>query len=299
LLQQRVADRAQVVAHLCLGHTKMDAELPWKKPKTQRGTKRAFVLAALQTTDAPLKQILDTWAVHNAVTEADRVKKTPSEYLEELTPEQDEALNEAYYTQLRGAIGGMRSFWEWFNRNNPKQIAAKARLGQPTGKTRPVTYRDGRTGTYEYKHGPRGRRGRCPRRVWTGWSDGRGCESRGPMLVHVLSSLTEPCLDLATLSTGPWVSGAGAMPAETGRIGGHGPRRSDCAPRGPINPDRIPRRPQTCAPDLSTTPSRPVHWRDAVAVDRQQQGCGQRGRDLLQQRVADRAQVVAHFVLAK
>ena len=119
-------------------------------------SKRDFMLASLKADENLQPRDVEAfWKEKKTVENVDRdvTRKPASKYYEELTAEQLEALNDGYYRQLRGSTGA-RGFWEWFNRNNPKQIESIENKGQPSGKTKNVTYKDGSTGVYEYKVKP-------------------------------------------------------------------------------------------------------------------------------------------------
>jgi hypothetical protein len=48
-----------------------------------------------------------------------------------------EALNDAYYRELKGSVGA-RAFYEWFKRNNARQRKSLEDKGKETGKKRKV-----------------------------------------------------------------------------------------------------------------------------------------------------------------
>eukprot|EP01047_Picozoa_sp_COSAG01_P036506 COSAG01_NODE_2853_length_6967_cov_940.485149_2_plen_112_part_00 len=51
--------------------------------------------------------------------------------------EKMEALNDAYYRELKGSVGA-RAFYEWFKRNNARQRKSLEDKGKETGKKRKV-----------------------------------------------------------------------------------------------------------------------------------------------------------------
>ena len=86
-------------------------------------SQREFMLAALQSDeDIKPRDVQAFWKQKKAVESVDKQQKLKpqSKYFDELSKEQLEALNDGYYTQLRGSVGA-RGFWEWFKRNNEKQ----------------------------------------------------------------------------------------------------------------------------------------------------------------------------------
>ena len=118
--------------------------------------KREFMLAALQSDeDLNPRDVQAFWKQKKAIesVEKDAKRKTESQYFADLDKEQLHALNDGYYTQLRGSVGA-RGFWEWFKRNNERQKRSLELQGQPTGEIREITRRDGTPGIYEYKHTP-------------------------------------------------------------------------------------------------------------------------------------------------
>eukprot|EP01047_Picozoa_sp_COSAG01_P038361 COSAG01_NODE_3109_length_6574_cov_52.415907_4_plen_509_part_00 len=117
---------------------------------------REFMLKALQSEDKlKPRDVLAFWKQRKAVESVDKQQKLKpeSKYFDELSKEQLDALNDGYYTQLRGSVGA-RGFWEWFKRNDQKQKQSLEDRGKPTGETRTWTKNDGSTGVYEYKTTP-------------------------------------------------------------------------------------------------------------------------------------------------
>eukprot|EP01049_Picozoa_sp_SAG25_P001861 SAG25_NODE_89_length_16305_cov_24.431630_1_plen_263_part_10 len=78
-----------------------------------------------------------------------------AEYYKRLDDEKIAALNEAYYTELRGSTG-MRGLWEWFNRNNDRQRESQENRGKETGevKQRAAAFREKQGAEYRYKVKP-------------------------------------------------------------------------------------------------------------------------------------------------
>jgi hypothetical protein len=77
---------------------------------------REFMLKALQSEDKlKPRDVLAFWKQRKAVESVDKQQKLKpeSKYFDELSKEQLDALNDGYYTQLRGSVGA-RGFWEWF-----------------------------------------------------------------------------------------------------------------------------------------------------------------------------------------
>ena len=87
-------------------------------------SKRDFMLASLKADEKLQPRDVESyWKKKKLVENVDRdvTRKPASKYYEELTAEQLEALNDGYYRELRGSTGA-RGFWEWFNRNNERQV---------------------------------------------------------------------------------------------------------------------------------------------------------------------------------
>eukprot|EP01047_Picozoa_sp_COSAG01_P028987 COSAG01_NODE_1969_length_8767_cov_72.274689_2_plen_508_part_00 len=119
-------------------------------------SQREFMLAALQSDeDIKPRDVQAFWKQKKAVESVDKQQtlKPQSKYFDELSKDQLEALNDGYYTQLRGSVGA-RGFWEWFKRNNEKQKESMKLRGEPTGETKEFTLKDGSKSVYEYKHQP-------------------------------------------------------------------------------------------------------------------------------------------------
>jgi hypothetical protein len=113
------------------------------------------MLKALETdSDRTPKEVLKFWQERKMLEAEPQNLPSEAVYYARLDDEKMEALNDAYYRELKGALG-VRAFWEWFKRNNEKQKESIENKGKPTGRqTNTFTRKDGSTGTYEYKVRP-------------------------------------------------------------------------------------------------------------------------------------------------
>jgi hypothetical protein len=117
-------------------------------------SQREFMLKALETDpDRTPKEVLKYWQERKTLEAEPQNLPSEAEYYARLDDDKMEALNDAYYRELKGALG-VRAFWEWFKRNNDKQKESIENKGKPTGKTKTFTRKNGSTGTYEYKVRP-------------------------------------------------------------------------------------------------------------------------------------------------
>jgi hypothetical protein len=121
-------------------------------------TQREFMLKALESDDelTPGK-VMTYWQERKTLEAEPQDLPSESEYYARLDDDKLEALNDAYYRELKGAMG-VRAFWEWFKRNNAKQRQSlqDAKDGKETGKTRPrkARYRATEGDVYKYKVRP-------------------------------------------------------------------------------------------------------------------------------------------------
>jgi hypothetical protein len=67
--------------------------------------------------DRTPKDVMKYWQERKTLESEPQTLPSEAEYYARLDDEKLEALNDAYYRELKGAMG-VRAFWEWFNRNN-------------------------------------------------------------------------------------------------------------------------------------------------------------------------------------
>ena len=84
---------------------------------------REFMMKALESDDdlTPTK-VMKYWEQRKALEVSPQKLPTQETYYDKLKDDEDkmEALNDAYYRELKGSVGA-RAFYEWFKRNNEKQ----------------------------------------------------------------------------------------------------------------------------------------------------------------------------------
>jgi hypothetical protein len=78
--------------------------------------------------DRTPKDVMKYWQERKTLESEPQTLPSEAEYYARLDDEKLEALNDAYYRELKGAMG-VRAFWEWFNRNN--DIHRGRRQGRP------------------------------------------------------------------------------------------------------------------------------------------------------------------------
>jgi hypothetical protein len=101
---------------------------------------REFMMKALESDDdlTPTK-VMKYWEQRKALEVSPQKLPTQETYYDKLKDDEDkmEALNDAYYRELKGSVGA-RAFYEWFKRNNAKQRKSIEDKGKETGKRRKV-----------------------------------------------------------------------------------------------------------------------------------------------------------------